>query len=133
MRSKILRAVKSLVESTNTCKKVLIKQKDWRTESEFPVAYITMPAQSFEVKSIHGEGIKALRGNALLSIRIVVENTDEVPELQLDEIMDEIIDTVLKNSDLNNTVITTDVLQTQTDGGILITHSIGQIDLEIQF
>lgn len=127
----ILNAVKAIVESTGLCKTVKLKQTDWRTESEYPVCYILMPMQSFDTKGITGYDLNSLKGSAMVSIRVVTENTDDTPEAELDTILEAIMQELVKDTRLKNTVKTSNIIQTQTDGGVIVTHSVGQIDLQV--
>lgn len=132
MRAAVLQAIMDKLNDLGTLKHVYGKQRDWRTESEFPFACVFFPAQSFDQKHVTGNVLSSFKSSGLVTIRVVVINSDDTPELELDELLDSILSMLVADSRLNNTVKTSDILQVQTDGGIIISHSIGDINLQVQ-
>ena len=131
-RTAVLKKLKSKLEDIPEVRIVRAKQKDWQTEPEYPVAYVFYPNQIFDYRKISGTTLNALKGKGLVTIRVVVENSDDTPEFELDELLDTILLALLQDTTLGGEAKTTDILQVQTDGGVIITHSIGDISIEVQ-
>lgn len=132
MRAEILKAIKVKLEGLNKFKCVYGKQRDWRTESDFPFACVFFPAQSFDHKTLAGDTLSSLRGSGLVTIRVFSLNSDDTPEFELDELLDTVLLMLLQDTTLSGLARTTDILQVQTDGGVLESHSIGDISLQVQ-
>lgn len=132
MRREIMQYVVELLRDTNAFKNIYAKQTDWDSESEFPIAYVLFPAQAFQANAINKQTLSGLRGQGILTIRIVVENTDDQPEYELDTLLDTVFLALLQDTTLGGNARTTDIRQVLTDGGVLVTHSIGDISLEVQ-
>lgn len=132
MRIQVLEGLKTKLEELEVFKQIYLKQTDWRTVPETPVAWLLIPEQDFGHNTITGSSRTSLRATMMIIIRLYCSIDPDEPESEIDKLIDSVIDIILEDNRIGGICRDSNVISVNTDNGILGTFAMGDVVIEVQ-